>query len=606
MQQMRRVRTVRLAAPEEALVRRGAILLEDALHVASLPGTDGGRLLVIRSLQLGRINVLQPSMSAALTIEERVRALAGAAVHAEDPAANAAPAVYFRDEAEPFILLATRLARQASTDTWFWPLAIPAWRNDMGRDEALRAVLYGSAETRVGAAGAVALIGELHRRHVIEPLLSALRWADGHQLMRVCGWRAPSGPFAPSSPGVPGHDEAIAPIWVLTLARWAAQWGDTDARTLWLTAIALAVEKPARLLDDRLVRRAQRILRTVVASSIRDNPDDGSAPSGRAGQTPYGQTVYKVRTGSDERNLDEADSYARLPAQTQSRGLSDSRAVEPRVTVDIDPEGPHDGAPSARSLDEPDILSDAPQRHVVPDRPHQARKESRPTTYAGLFLLLPVMSRLGMAEMLTSYPDLLDLDLPDRIVREVARRSGVPLDDPVMAAPATIRTVRTPQVGEFVVPGRWSPTLCADGAPRLRRVRGHAHRRVLYDASGRLPLALWQGRAPDAARLLLAGSTVRRDPRIVRRAGIALAVDAWVVALRRWCRLYSGLSLRALVQRPGSISLTRTHLDVRFDLRSVDIRIRKAGIDLDPGWVPWLGRVVSFHYRQGEDDDGTD
>jgi hypothetical protein len=30
------------------------------------------------------------------------------------------------------------------------------------------------------------------------------------------------------------------------------------------------------------------------------------------------------------------------------------------------------------------------------------------------------------------------------------------------------------------------------------------------------------------------------------------------------------------------------------------MRIRRAGLDIDPGWVPWLGRVVSFHYRETE------
>ena len=35
---------------------------------------------------------------------------------------------------------------------------------------------------------------------------------------------------------------------------------------------------------------------------------------------------------------------------------------------------------------------------------------------------------------------------------------------------------------------------------------------------------------------------------------------------------------------------------VLFDLTRVDIRIRRAGLDIDPGWVPWLARVVLFHY----------
>jgi hypothetical protein len=56
------------------------------------------------------------------------------------------------------------------------------------------------------------------------------------------------------------------------------------------------------------------------------------------------------------------------------------------------------------------------------------------------------------------------------------------------------------------------------------------------------------------------------------------------------------MGLAELVRRPGRVAATRTHVDLVFDVRRADVRIRKAGLDLDPGWVPWLGRVLSFHY----------
>ena len=40
----------------------------------------------------------------------------------------------------------------------------------------------------------------------------------------------------------------------------------------------------------------------------------------------------------------------------------------------------------------------------------------------------------------------------------------------------------------------------------------------------------------------------------------------------------------------------RTDLDVSLPLDQADIRVRRAGLDLDPGWLPWFGRVVRFHY----------
>jgi hypothetical protein len=38
-------------------------------------------------------------------------------------------------------------------------------------------------------------------------------------------------------------------------------------------------------------------------------------------------------------------------------------------------------------------------------------------------------------------------------------------------------------------------------------------------------------------------------------------------------------------------------------LEAADLRLRRAGLDSDPGWVPWFGRIVSFHFvaRAGSD-----
>ena len=76
---------------------------------------------------------------------------------------------------------------------------------------------------------------------------------------------------------------------------------------------------------------------------------------------------------------------------------------------------------------------------------------------------------------------------------------------------------------------------------------------------------------------------------------------AWFAALRRTCRRRADLDLRSLVRRRGRVSVSRTHCDVCFPTDGVDLRIRRAGLDLDPGWVPWLGWVLRFHYVGGED-----
>ncbi|MBK7674794.1 MAG: hypothetical protein IPJ27_08475 [Candidatus Accumulibacter sp.] len=44
------------------------------------------------------------------------------------------------------------------------------------------------------------------------------------------------------------------------------------------------------------------------------------------------------------------------------------------------------------------------------------------------------------------------------------------------------------------------------------------------------------------------------------------------------------------------VVVTCSHVDVHFRLADVSLPVRRAGLDVNPGWLPWLGRVVSFHY----------
>jgi hypothetical protein len=39
-----------------------------------------------------------------------------------------------------------------------------------------------------------------------------------------------------------------------------------------------------------------------------------------------------------------------------------------------------------------------------------------------------------------------------------------------------------------------------------------------------------------------------------------------------------------------------THVDLHAALHAVRLPVRLAGLDVNPGWLPWLGRVVTFHY----------
>ncbi len=52
----------------------------------------------------------------------------------------------------------------------------------------------------------------------------------------------------------------------------------------------------------------------------------------------------------------------------------------------------------------------------------------------------------------------------------------------------------------------------------------------------------------------------------------------------------------ALLLRTGRVQATRTHLDLYLPLDAASLAVRLSGLDLDPGWMPALGRIVQFHF----------
>lgn len=56
-------------------------------------------------------------------------------------------------------------------------------------------------------------------------------------------------------------------------------------------------------------------------------------------------------------------------------------------------------------------------------------------------------------------------------------------------------------------------------------------------------------------------------------------------------------------QTPARLVATASHVDLHFRLNDVRLPVRRLGLDINPGWLPWLGRVVTFHYGSGLEPD---
>lgn len=65
-------------------------------------------------------------------------------------------------------------------------------------------------------------------------------------------------------------------------------------------------------------------------------------------------------------------------------------------------------------------------------------------------------------------------------------------------------------------------------------------------------------------------------------------------------RFHGDAALAALrAERPARVRASASRVDVHLGLADASLDIRRAGLDIDPGWLPWLGRVVRFHYDRG-------
>lgn len=70
----------------------------------------------------------------------------------------------------------------------------------------------------------------------------------------------------------------------------------------------------------------------------------------------------------------------------------------------------------------------------------------------------------------------------------------------------------------------------------------------------------------------------------------------WRAGLDRWLRRRARIPLHRLVWKRGEVAVADEALTVRFPPEAADIRLRRRALDVDPGWVDWLGLAIRYRY----------
>jgi hypothetical protein len=537
-----------LRASDEALIGRGRGLVEDALRTADLREADGRRVYVVRRLELGRIDPERAPATLATEIELRFARLRASAVHADAAHAAASPVVYFEDALEPSVSLIRRSAEGPAPVEWFWPLAVPGFAHGALPSAALRVALAAALSLPGGSAAATALFAEVGSA-AADALCAVLRPNDGSVL--TAGWAAPALP----SLGKPVSlsSGALLPVWRVLLERWTLRWGPSDRRTLWLAIAALRASGPMRPLDAALMRSAALAIATSV---VQHRPTEAA-------------------TSSTPRDL----HASALVTSTRPQALSPAHPeVAPSAVRRAAAGGVEPAAPVATSC-----LPGASARTFSHAEPRATREGEAPSEPP------PLLERAGgSTDPAPSHGRALTGDTP-RARSPRARRE-----------PSVAAARRRPD---------WDGALLPTAAGGLLFLVRPLHRLGLPEwlAAPSVPVEAGFG-----ARLLCdiarrtgipaddAGIGAWSDPHQTALAACEQpALDEWCVRLSCWLRERGKLSVRRVVRRPAWLGATRTHVDVLFGMNDADVLLRALGLDVNPGWVPWLGRVVQFHFLDG-------
>jgi hypothetical protein len=335
-------------------------------------------------------------------------------------------------------------------------------------------------------------------------------------------------------------------LWtLLARAALAASIGDEAAAAL-LAAAADASPSPQALDSPATTIIAERAVR---ASAI-----------ARAAFTPFTSSPQVVRSLAVLALLETEPAALRRPPPEAAAVL---RHVEREMGIAPSPERPAGPAADER---EPAVAERTERRAEVSsdfDRPRTGEEavapaeagedEERPlpsvraegeTRWGGLLFLVHLVGELGLPEEIDA-----DEALAARPFRWVLHRLALQLlaldeRDPAALAFCGLGPDRDP-------PSRGEPPVDDEEQARIgelaRRVARALHERVRGEE------------APDAR----AAAALLRE--VGRRTAVVLADPGWI--------------------------------DVRLMLDEVTTEVRRAGLDLDPGWVPWLGVAVRFVYE---------
>ncbi len=237
---------------------------------------------------------------------------------------------------------------------------------------------------------------------------------------------------------------------------------------------------------------------------------------------------------------DEVDALELTPIDTQAATATDKPAMIV-VSVDESPMSqafePPQTSPALDSLAERlnEAVSYEPADDVRQEQPGPAQGVSE---FGGLLFLLPLVETSGALERLLGDDTFTGMDLDELLHRLALALYPLPADDPAALAFAGL------------MPDQTAPT-------EPHRELDESQQTVLNDAKTMI-IDTVENRLPQWPRVSLL-------QRLIERHAVIMADPGW--------------------------------FEIHYRLNDVSVDLRRAALDLDPGFIPWLGVVIKYVYE---------
>ena len=541
------VRKLRIRTGEKSLLTRITFLIEDSLRTTSFQGIPPNGVVYIKSMDLGRFSGSVNASFLAARIESFTRNLRLVRIGTGSEPQGHYTAVWFPDELEPCRILTQKLISGHLPDEWFWQAAVKGYSAEEPIQKNIRNIISQVIQKKNGISGLAYVLDECFHD---ENILEIIDYLEEKQCSTLLSFLELE-PFknigqAENTPdNIKKDDHLYFPDAVDRIIEKAiCRWGIKDSRTVFFASLVL-VRNDQKITHSALNRKLSEILNQISINNSTVHPIKSTSP-----------TSHKL--------TEEKQDY---PSSTESFFKTPHHEGIPPDNTRIEKDPVSD---RSNAFSEPTQNLAVLEYGITDDTDIQLPDQQTPchpfagtfSSYSGFPLLINVLERLNIKAVFTGHPDYPAGSLQEAILWRIAGWQKIPQKDVAAGFLSNFKDIMN-EIEFAHFPFTYSNII----------EKIHPHNQEYFS------------------------SPLSRRP--MKPLNLKQMLNLFLTAVSRYVLKRSGgMSVSDFIKRPAYIAITETHMDITASIRTIDIHIRSAGLDINPGWIPWLGRVFQIHYTE--------